>query len=328
MKPKVFVARPIPKEVEAYIAQHCDLKKWESPETISRDRLLEEISEVEGLLTSGHRIDRELLDSAPKLRVVCNSIVGYNNFDLEAMRERKVLGTHTPTVLDDTVADLIMGLMLATARRITELDAYVKAGNWKKGDVEVLYGSDVHHKTLGIIGMGRIGEAIAKRAYNGFGMKVLYHNRHRKPEAEMQYAAEYVAMEELLRQSDFVALMTPLTPGTEGMMGENEFRMMKKTAIFINASRGKTVNEPALIRALDEGWIHAAGLDVFDKEPVDSDNPLLRMSNVVALPHIGSATAQTRFDMVMLAAQNLVKTMQGEQPSNVVPELHDLLQVD
>ncbi|MEB3101637.1 2-hydroxyacid dehydrogenase [Ferviditalea candida] len=325
MKPKVFIARPIPAEAEAYIARHCEVKKWEGPGAIPRDRLLEAVADVEGLLTSGHRIDAELLDSAPKLRVVCNAIVGYNNFDLEAMRKRRILGTHTPTVLDDTVADLVMGLMLAAARRITELDAYVKAGNWKKGDVEVLYGIDVHHKTLGIIGMGRIGEAIAKRAYNGFGMKVLYHNRSRKPEAEKQYAAEYAAMEELLRQSDFVVLMTPLTPETDGLMGENEFRMMKSSAIFINASRGKTVNEQALIKALKEGWIHAAGLDVFEQEPVDLNNPLLRMSNVVTLPHIGSATAQTRFDMVMLAAQNLVQTLQGQEPPNVVPELRDLL---
>jgi len=324
MKPKVFLARKVPKEVEDYIAQHCDIEKWNGPGIIPRHELLKLLGDSEGLLINRELIDPELLDSAPKLRVVSNNSVGYNNFNIEAMKSRGIIGTNTPSVLDETVADLVLGLILATARRISELDRYVKTGQWQGIIGNELYGTDVHHATIGIIGMGRIGECIAERAKFGFKMRVLYCNRKQRADAEERLGAEHCSLEQLLQESDFVVLMTPLTPQTINIMSDREFGFMKRTAIFINASRGETVNESALIKVLEEGKIRGAGLDVFDKEPVDPNNPLLKMQNVVTLPHIGSATAKTRFDMAMLAGQNLVKALLENEPANLVPELKNI----
>lgn len=324
MRSKVFLARPIPEPVEAYISQHCDYRKWDKEEPVPRDLLLKELADAEGLLTTGGYIDKELLMHAPKLRIVSNISVGYNNFNIDAMKSRKVMGTNTPYVLDDTVADLVLGLMLSAARRIVELDQFVREGRWQKGSDDHLFGVDVHHSTLGIIGLGRIGEAIAKRAKFGFDMKVVYCNRRRKPEVEQLLGIEYLAMDDLLRTADFIVLMTPLTPETQHMIGRREFSLMKESAIFINASRGQTVREDALIEVLQQGKIRAAGLDVFDREPVEPSNPLLRMPNVVVVPHIGSATAKTRYDMAMLAAENLVKAVKGERPLHLVEELREM----
>ncbi|MDD9268963.1 2-hydroxyacid dehydrogenase [Paenibacillus sp. GCM10023248] len=320
-RPKVFLAKQVPSEVEAYIAEYCEYTKWDREDEMPREQLLEALSDVDGLLISGGSIDQELLDRAPKLRIVSNVSVGYNNLNLSAMKERAVLGTHTPGVLDETVADTVFGLILASARRIPELDAYVKAGRWQKGSDEAIFGIDVHHAKLGIIGLGRIGEAIARRAKFGFSMDVVYYNRSRKEAAEQSLGVSYRSLQDLLRESDFVVLMTPLTADTARLIGREELALMKKSAIFINASRGQTVDEAALIEALEQGIIRGAGLDVFEQEPVAPDNPLLRMPNVVTLPHIGSATHKTRFDMAMLAAENLVKGVLGEVPPNVVPEL-------
>lgn len=323
-KPKIYISRPIPQEVLSYLESELECRMWDGAGAVPRDQLLAELKDAEGLLTSGDAVNAELLDSAPSLRAVSSISVGYNHFDLPLMRERGIVGTHTPSVLDDTVADLVLGLMLSAARRIPELDAYVKAGHWQRnasGGDHPLFGMDVHHAKLGIIGMGRIGEAIAKRAVHGFGMELFYYNRSRKPEAEERYGAQYVLLEELLQSSDFVVLMTPLTPKTERFIRKEHFALMKPTAFFINASRGRTVDEEALIEALREGTIRGAGLDVYDPEPAHADNPLLQMPNVVTLPHIGSATAQTRFDMAMLAARNLVEALLGGKPANIVKEL-------
>ncbi|USG67363.1 D-glycerate dehydrogenase [Brevibacillus ruminantium] len=321
MKPKVYLATTVPAEVEAYIAAHCAYGKWDQREPIPRERLLEEISDAEGLLTVGGRIDGELLELAPRLKVVSNVSVGYNNMDLAAMKKRGVMGTNTPHVLDETVADLAFALILSTARRVPELDRHVKEGKWERTSDERLFGVDVHHKTLGIIGMGRIGEAIARRGKLGFGMEVLYYNRRRKPEAEEKLGVAYRQLADLLRESDFVVLMVPLQKETTHLMGSEQFALMKETAIFINTSRGKTVDEAALIEALREKQIWGAGLDVFDEEPVSPANPLLAMPNVVTLPHIGSATRQTRFAMAMAAAKNLVAAVQGQVPPDLIPEL-------
>lgn len=321
MKPKVFIARSLPPEAEAHIAAHCEIAKPKEGERLGRESFFEAIRDAEGLLTSGTPIDEELLRHAPKLRVVSNMSVGYNNFDLEAMKARGIVGTHTPGVLDDTVADLILGLMLSAARRIPELDQIVRSGLWHKGSDKGFFGLDVHHRTVGIIGMGRIGGAVAKRAKLGFDMNVLYYNRSRNEVAESAYGAVYSTMDELLAASDFVVIMTPLTPATERFFDAAHFAKMKRTAFFINASRGAVVDEAALVAALQDGTIAGAGLDVFENEPVAPDHPLLALPNVVLLPHIGSATDATRFDMAMLAARNLVAAVTGNGPANVVPEL-------
>lgn len=319
MKPNIYVTLPIPEETRKFLTTYCHVKEWRGDGPIPRETLKEAIKEVDGLYTSGGKIDADLLENAKNLKVVSNMSVGYNNFDIEAMKEKNVIGTNTPHVLDDSVADLALALMLASARRVTELEAYIKAGEWEPvNDEEVFFGVDVFGKKLGIIGMGRIGEAIAKRAKFGFDMDVYYHNRSRKTNAEQQYDAKYVDLDTLLQTVDFVVLMTPLTDETYRLMGEREFDLMKETGIFINVSRGQTVDEQALIHALQSKKILAAGLDVFDQEPINKDNPMLKMKNVVMVPHIGSATRETRDKMAMRAAENLVAVLQGKDPIDPV----------
>jgi len=323
VKPKVYSTYFIPEHVKEFMAEYCDIRQWEGDGRIPRDILLKEIADVEGLYTVGSsmvgRIDEELLNHASHLKIISNVSVGYNNFDVEAMDKRNIIGTNTPHVLDETVADLAFALILSTARRITELDQFVKEGNWKPTtNYRDTYGKDVHSTALGIIGMGRIGEAIARRAKFGFNMDVLYYNRNRKPEAEEKYGAEYCDLASLLTRADYIVLMTPLTPETFQIIGKEEFKLMKKSSVFINMSRGQTVDEQALIHALQNGEIHGAGLDVFEKEPVDPHNPLLQMSNVVTVPHIGSATARTEVAMAMRAAKNLVAVLTGKEPIDPV----------
>lgn len=320
MRPKVFIAKKIPPHVEEYIGQYCDYEKSEG-DRASYEELLDKIHDKEGILMSGTRVDENLLNRAPKLKVVSNIAVGYNNFDTDAMKKRNVIATNTPGVLNDTVADLIFALILSSARKVAQMDRYVRDGKWKEADFEEMFGKDVHHSTLGIIGMGRIGQDVAKRARLGFDMDILYYNRNRNKEAEEKYEAVYTDLNTLLSKSDFVLVMTNLTDETYHMIDEQQFSLMKKDAIFINASRGSTVNEKALIKALEEKKILGAGLDVFEQEPIDKNHPFLKMDNVVLMPHVGSATKKTRSDMAMLAAENLVKGLWGEVPPNVVPEL-------
>lgn len=324
MKPEIYIAAPIPPQVEEFLRRHCIVRKWEGDTNIPYPHLLREVGNAQGLIVRGSpRIDREVLEAAPRLRIVSSIAVGYNNFDIAAMKDRHVMGTNTAGVPDDSVADLVFGLILAVARRISELDSYVKAGRWQKGDITELFGRDVHHATLGIIGMGRIGEAIARRGRWGFNMEVLYHNRTRKEEAERELGARYRTLDELLQESDFIVVMTPLTAETGGFIGWREFCLMKKTAVFINASRGRVIDEDALVRALREGIIYGAGLDVYAKEPLDPAHPLLTLSNVVTLPHIGVYTEKTLYDMAMCAAENLIKGLHGEKPPNLVKELKE-----
>lgn len=323
MRPKIVLDRPVPAEVLAYLSQHFDCTMWDRSGPMPDDLLYDALAEAQGLVTSSRRIDEALLARAPKLKAVSTISVGYNHFDIAAMKARGIIGTNTPNVLNETVADLAFALILAAARRVAELDRYVKDGRWRREDNESLFGVDVHHATLGIIGMGRIGEAIARRARLGFRMDVVYYNRGRKPEAERELDIAYKPMDELLRTSDFILLMTPLTPETTKLIGREQFRLMKRSAIFINVSRGQTVDEAALIEALREGTIRGAGLDVYESEPVSPDNPLLAMPNVVTLPHIGSATAKTRFDMAMLAARNLAAALGGQVPPDLVSELKE-----
>jgi gluconate 2-dehydrogenase len=323
-KPKVYITDHIPSEVEAYIKEYCDYEIWPQQGKIPKQELIKKLKDIDGLIVDMITIDKEIIDNAPQLKVVCNMSVGYNNLDLPAMKARKIMGTNTPGILNDSVADLIMGLILSTARRIPEMDRYVKSGSWQLSDYKSTFGVDVHHSTIGIIGMGRIGEVVAKRAKSGFDAKVLYFNRNRKLDIEACLGVEYCDMKSLLKHSDFVVLMTPLTTETMHLIDFEEFSLMKPSSIFINASRGQTVNEKALIDALKTKKILAAGLDVFEKEPVNPDNELLTMPNVVTLPHLGTATEKTTFAMAMLAAQNLVKALLEGTPPNLVPELKNM----
>jgi glyoxylate/hydroxypyruvate/2-ketogluconate reductase len=318
MKPKVIVYKKMDKTVLEFIENACEVVYFEKLDSKNYPEFLRELQDAEGILGSGLKVDKELLDQAPQLKMVCNTSVGYDNLNLTDLADRGIMATNTPEVLNDTVADTIFGLLLSTARRMPELDQWVKNGEWKANLTEEWFGVDVHHKVLGIIGMGGVGTALAKRAHFGFDMDILYHNRSRNEEAEQKFGATYCSLEELLKQSDYVCLMTPLTPQTEKMIGKREFELMKETAIFVNASRGKTVDEEALIHALETGEILAAGLDVFVQEPVQPDNPLLSMKNVVTLPHIGSATYETRLKMAITGATNLVAGLQGETPPNLI----------
>ena len=318
MKPKVIVYKKVDQKVLEYIKQTCEVVYFEKLDSENYSEFLHELKDAQGIVGVELKIDKDLLDQAPQLKIVCNVSVGYDNLDLLELSKRGIMATNTPDVLNETVADTVMGLIIATARRMPELDHWVKTGQWDSNLAEKWFGIDVHHKVLGIIGMGGIGSAVAKRAHFGFDMDILYHNRSRNHEVEQTYGATYCSLEELLQQSDFVCLMTPLTPETEKLMGKREFEQMKKSAIFINASRGKTVDEEALIHALQKGEILAVGLDVFDPEPVKKDNPLLSMKNVVTLPHIGSATMETRFNMAMLAAENVVAGLKGDVPPTLI----------
>ncbi|MGV8981900.1 2-hydroxyacid dehydrogenase [Clostridium sp.] len=321
IKPRVYIAKEVSKEVEDYIGEFCDYEKWESDKKITRMELLTKLVDKDGVLLSEIKIDEEFLQHANKLRVVSDVSVGYDNFDLKIMKEKNIIGTNTPYVLDNTVADLIFGLILDTARRISELDKYVKNGKWKAADDKNLFGVNVHHATLGIIGMGRIGEAVAKRGKLGFDMDVIYYNRNRKLEVEERLGVKYCEFKLLLQKADFIVIMTPLTNDTYHLIDFDEFNLMKETAVFINSSRGEIVNEQALVEALQNKKIFGAGLDVYEGGIINSKNLLLKMSNVVTLPHIGSAVEKTRDDMAMLAAKNLVQALLGENPVNMVPEL-------
>lgn len=321
MKPKIFITKRVSRQVQEYLSQFCDYRMYDSDSPSPREILLNEVSEVEGILNHACKIDGELINKAPKLKVVSNMSVGYNNFDLEAMKKRNILGTNTPGVLNETVADLVIALMLTAARRITEMDKYVKEGKWNRLVGEDLFGVDVHHATLGIIGLGNIGRVIAERAKYGFKMNILYHNRKKNYPAETELEARYCELDELLTQSDFIIMMAPLTAETRNMIRKRELSLMKKTAILINASRGETVEEEALFQALENGTIRAAALDVYQQEPIDANHPLLKLPNIVTVPHIGSAVKQTRDSMAMLGAENLVKALTGDNPPNLVNEL-------
>lgn len=316
MKKKILAYRRLEQPVYDRLAKDYDVRLFVDPENDSD--FPEFLREAEGVIGIGFPGNAAILDKAPNLKIISNVSVGYNNLELVDLTKRGVMGTHTPGVLDDTVADMAIGLMLATARRMPELDGYVKRGLWKGLLPNEWYGVDVHHKTLGIIGMGRIGSAIAKRARFGFDMDILYHTRTRKPEAEERFDASYRDLDDLLKESDYVCLVIPLTDETRGMIGNEQFRLMKPSAIFLNISRGGTIIEEDVIDALRQNEIAAAGLDVFAQEPVDPENPLLQMKNVVTLPHIGSSTHETEIAMAHLAADNLIAGLEGNKPANLL----------
>jgi phosphogluconate 2-dehydrogenase len=282
------------------------------------EQLRAALPHAHGLLGASLKLDAQLLDLAPKLETVASVSVGVDNYDIDYLTRRNIILTNTPDVLTETTADTGFALILASARRVVELSIKVRNGQWQKNIGPESFGTDVHGKTLGIIGMGRIGEALAQRGHFGFGMPVIYHSNSPKPAVEARFNARYRSLNELLQEADFVCLTLPLTAQTEGLIGAEQFALMRPESIFINISRGKVVDEAALIEALQQGQIRAAGLDVFVREPLEVDSPLLQLDNVVATPHIGSATVETREAMARCAVDNLLAALAGERPANRV----------
>ncbi|MGM0753645.1 MAG: 2-hydroxyacid dehydrogenase [Bacillota bacterium] len=315
MKPSIYITRKLPESVITPLQKEFEVDMWEHEDVpVPRDILLHKAESASALLTMlSDKIDRELLQKSPSLRVVANLAVGHDNIDLEAAKEVGVTICNTPDVLTETTADLTFGLLMATARRIVEADRYIKEGKWKSWSPLLLAGLDIHHKTIGIVGMGSIGEAVARRA-KGFNMNVLYHNRSRKHAVERDLGVHYTTFEELLTQSDFVVVLAPLNEDTEGMFQDEQFLLMKDTAIFINAARGPIVNEETLEQAVKRGDIAGAGLDVFEVEPIDADHPLIKLDQVVALPHIGSSSKETRYEMMALCVENIHAVLKGNKP--------------
>ena len=314
-KPKILIARAIFPEIIARLEQHFEVESNQPDETWSKAELVKRLQGKAGAFTTGgDRIDADVLAACPNLKICANMAVGYNNFDLDAMTAAGVLATNAPDVLTETTADFGFALLMATARRITESEHYLRAGKWTKWSYDMFAGADIHGSVLGILGMGRIGQGIAKRGALGFGMKVIYHNRSRLDAAlEAECKASYVDKEELLKTADHLVLVLPYSPASHHAIGAAELALMKPTATLVNIARGGIVDDAALAVALRNRTIAAAGLDVFEGEP--SVHPdLLSVPNVVLTPHIASATLPTRLAMASLAADNLIAFFTGNTP--------------
>lgn len=319
MKPRIFITRKLTEEAVASLHEKFDVRMWdEESVAVPRAVLLKEVAEADALWSVlADSINREVFEAGTKLKIVANMAVGYNNIDLESAKEYDVIVTNTPGVLTETTADLAFALLLATARKLISAENEIRKGNWTSWAPMRFTGMDVGGATLGIIGMGRIGEAVARRA-KGFDMQVLYHNRNRKPDAEAEYGLEFRELDTLLKEADFVIILAPFTPETAGMIGARELDLMKNTGVLINVARGGIVDEAALYDALKNGTIWAAGLDVFEKEPIPLDHPLLTLPNVTVLPHIGSASIKTRLAMMNLNAQAITDVLEGRKPKGIV----------
>ena len=319
---KVYLTRRLPGEAERRLEQAVSVDVWPEAVPPSREELSRGLEGADGLLCLlTDQIDAALLEGAPRLRVISVLAVGYDNVDVAAATRRGILVTHTPGVLTETTADLAFALILAVARRIVESDRFTRSGNWRAWDPSLLLGRDVHGAVLGLVGFGRIAQAVARRA-RGFNMTVLCHDTRRMSIEEASLGAEFMPLSELLVRSDFVSLHVPLTPSTRGMIGAAELARMRPDACLINTARGEVVDETALYQALVSGRLAGAGLDVYAEEPVDPANPLLTLDNVVALPHVGSATRDTRTRMADLAVENLLAGLSGIRPPHPVnPEV-------
>jgi glyoxylate reductase len=304
------------------LSRRCELRVHPEDAPLKPAQLAGACRDADGLLACGAHVSEEVLARAPKLRVVANVGVGYDNIDVAACTRRRIVVTNTPEVLTDTTADLAFALLMAVARRVVEGDRFVREGRWQRWEWGMLWGADIFGKTLGLCGFGRIGQAVARRG-RGFSLHILYHDVRRAAEAvERELGAEFVDRETLLRESDFLSLHVPLTPETHHLIGARELALMKPTAFLVNTARGKVVDEEALVQALQAKRIAGAGLDVFEHEP--HLHPALKeMPNVVLMPHVGSATGETRLKMAMLAAENLLAALAGHRPPNVVnPEVY------
>ncbi len=318
MKKKIFVTREVFGEVLDFLAPHFEVADNQADRVLTPEELTQVLADKEGALTTlTERIDENLLSRCPQLRAVCNIAVGYNNIDLTACNKHGVMATNTPGVLDDTTADFAWALILATARRLNEAEAYIREGRWDKWKLKQFLGLDVHHATLGIVGLGRIGQVVARRA-TGFEMEVLYHDVQRAaPEIESACRAKYVTKDELFSKADIVTVHIPYSPQTHHAVGAAEIALMKPSAILIHAARGGVVDDAALVEALRKGTLAGAGLDVFEGEPALHPG-FLEMKNVVLSPHIASSSERTRFKMAMMAAENCVAALTAGNPPNLL----------
>lgn len=316
-KPKVLATRPLFPAAQEILNANCEMEYWTKPERIPKEDLLRKVKDKEGLVCLlTEKVNLELLSAAPKLRIASNVAVGFDNIDVDACTKRGVVATNTPGVLDETTADFAWTLLMAVSRRLIEGENLARSGNWKGWDLDQLVGTDVWGKTLGIVGFGRIGKAMARRAL-GFQMKIVYADAVRAPEAvEKELKATYRGMTDLLAESDFVSVHVPLLPETRGLFDAPRFFKMKPTAFLINTSRGPVVDEAALVHALESGKIAGAALDVFENEPFI--HPGLKRPNVVLAPHIASASVETRTKMACMAAENVVALFKGQRPANML----------
>ena len=315
---QVLVFRELPDEQLARITAQHDVTVANPRKGAGQQEAFEAaLPRAEGLIGSSYAVTPQLLDAAPHLQVISSISVGVDNYPIAELRRRGVMLCHTPGVLTETTADTVFSLVMATSRRLVELATLVREGRWDRNIGEDLFGWDVHGKTLGILGFGRIGQAVARRAALGFGMPVKYHNPRPVDVPALQGRAVHTRLDDLLATSDIVVATLPLNPATRGLMGEREFALMKPGSIFVNGGRGATVQEPALLKALDSGHLRAAGLDVFATEPLPLASPLRRHPKVTALPHIGSATHETRQAMAQLATANLLDALAGAPPAAV-----------
>lgn len=320
----MYVTRQLFTKAIKIIEEVAEVEVFEGENNpVPRDLLLKKARVADGIISLlTDSIDAELMDQAENLKVVSNYAVGYNNIKIDEATKRGIRVTNTPGVLTDTTADCAFTLMTAIARRIVEADKYIRKGKWVHAwGPKMFIGGDIHGKTLGIVGMGRIGIAMVPRA-RGFNMDVVYYDSVRNSEKEKELNIEYKTLEELLQSSDFVSMHVPLTTKTRHMIGEDQLHMMKTTAYLVNTSRGPVIDEKALYKALKEGWIAGAALDVHEKEPTDPDNPLLDLDNIIVTPHIASASVETRTKMAVIAATNCAAVLRGEEPPNLVnPEV-------
>ncbi len=324
MKPKVFVSRIIPDEGLDLIKAECEVDLWEGELPPPYDVLLAHVRDKDGLVSLlTDKIDAQLMDANPRLKVVSQMAVGFDNVDVAAATARGIPVGNTPGVLTDTTADFAFALLMAAARRIVEGADYVRAGKWKTWGPKLLTGQDIHGATLGIIGFGRIGQGVARRA-SGFGMRVMYYDVYRRPDLEESMGVTYADMDTLLREADFVSIHTDLNPQTRHLFNADTFPKMKKNAILVNTARGPIVDPDALCNALKKGQIRGAALDVTEPEPIPMDSPLLSLPNCLIVPHIASASVATRGMMAEMAARNLLAGLRGERlPNCVNPEVYE-----
>jgi len=324
MQPRVLVTKRIYPEAIEYLREHCEVDYADSDDGLAADELKQRMRGKQAIVSQlVDKFTASVIDSLDGVKIIANVAVGFDNIDVPAATRKGILVTNTPDVLTETTADFAFALLLAAARRVVEGHQFVHAGEWRKWRIDLLVGQDVHHRTLGIFGMGRIGQAVARRG-RGFSMRIVYHDAVRAPEpVERELALDFVSKEQLLREADFVSLHVPLLDSTRKLIGEPELQLMKKTAILVNTSRGPVVDEAAVAKALAEGWIAGAGLDVFEREP-EVNPALLRLKNVVVAPHIASASVDTRREMSKLAARNAVAALEGRRPPTLLnPEVWD-----